>query len=779
VPRGRSIDLWTSYVEGAHGPARQKQIDAELLVRRKVASPDLLTAFVTGFKGAPIATQPQWNYNPSSDLPPRLARPSAELTWVTPGRQGAPAQTQNDDTPLPPRGRGASIDLGTWAGPGFIAQGSIASGPIEASLPPLGRGPSPDLRTAVQSGFVSQGAVQQKQNDTALPPLGRGQAIDVRTWFQLGAHGAVAQAQNDDALPLVRARGSPDLLTWTVAAQVPAALVQPPAYDTSLPPLGRGASIDLRTSYQSGAQGARAQTQNDDALPSFGRGPPFDIRTWIVPGRAGAVAQTQNDDALPPRGRGSAIEPTWVVGGLSVVQVAQVPAYDTSLPIRARASVDLITWLQPGSHGAPAQIQNDDSLPPRGRGPAVDLTWNIAGQVTVALVQPIPAYDTSLPPSRRDLLIDLGTSYQAGSQGAKAQTQNDDARPPLGRGSSIDILTWLISGSHGAAAQTQNDDALPPRGRGPAVELTWTVSGTVVAQLAPVPAYDTSLPPSLRRPSIDLGTSYQAGFVLQGARAQTQNETDLPPRGRGPAVDLSWNISGQFTAYNAPFYQTDTSLPPLGRGQSVDLRTSFQFGFVSYGATAQTQNDDSLPPRGRGPAIELTWSESLNPGGPFTPPAPPAQLGFDLGVRHRYTVSQWTQVQEWLKARRAKRKEEEAKAAAAANIAKLAVAAIDEVEAPAPVKVRRPLPLSTKARRKLREALVKPLPPPPIVALAVTTLDVVEVKVPGPSFAERRAQLRAEWEAVLAAHEDAIEQEDEEAVVHLFMHMIGEDRLDG
>jgi hypothetical protein len=577
-PKLTDVDsLQTAYQPGSHGAkAPTGPIEASLPPLGRGPSVDLRTSFQTGFKGAPIATQPQWNYNPSSDLPPRLARPSAEPTWIVPGQHGAPAQTQNDDTPLPPRGRGATIDLGTWAGPGFIAHGSIATGPIEASLPPLGRGSSPDLRTAVQSGFVSQGAGAQTQNQTDLPP--------------------------------VRARGSPEP-TWTVSGQVIVALVQPvPAYDTSLPPLGRGPSIDLRTSFQA------------------------------------------------------------------------------------------------GSHGAVAQTQNDDALPPRGRGPAVDLAWTVSGQAVAQLAQ-TPFYDTSLPPLGRAPSVDLRTSYQ--------------------------------SGAHGAVAQTQNDDALPPRGRGAAVDLSWTVSGTVVVQLAPVPAYDTALPPLGRGRAIDLGTSYQAGS--QGAQAQTQNDTELPPRGRGPAIDLTWNISGQVVIQLAqvPFY--DTSLPPFGRSLSVD---------------------------------KLTWSESLNPGGPFTPPAPPAGSTADThdgGHFRRYSVGQWAQIQGWLKDRREKRKEEEAKAA----LAKVAIAAIDEVEAPQAKPPRRPLPLSTKARRKLREALVKPLPPP-IVALAVTTATVLEIKAPGPTFAERRAQLRAEWEAVLAEHERAIEEEDEEAVVQLFMHMIND-----
>ena len=138
----------------------------------------------------------------------------------------------------------------------------------------------------------------------------------------------------------------------------------------------------------------------------------------------------------------------------------------------------------------------------------------------------------------------------------------------------------------------------------------------------------------------------------------------------------------------------------------------------------------------------------------------PGQTRPDVGGggRHkRYTASQWAQINGWLKARRDKRKEDEAKAAAAKKLAEVEIVQAEAV----PELPRKPI--SAKARRRLQEALAPPLA---IQALAIS------VAPPKPTYAELRAQLKADWEAVLKAHEDAIEQEDEEAVVHLFMHMI-------
>jgi len=284
----------------------------------------------------------------------------------------------------------------------------------------------------------------------------------------------------------------PSVVDLYSLARPPTAPVSP-AYDTSLPPVLVRRNADLLTGVQTGFAGAPIAPQpqwnyNEQQLLPRGRGPSVDP-TSVLPGSHGAATSGPIEASLPPQGRGPPADVrTAVQVGFTVHGSVAAGPIEASLPPLGRGpSVDLRVAYQAGfvSQGAAQQRQNDDALPPRGRGPTVDPTWVVSGQVTVALVQPVPAYDTSLPPPRRGLPIDLGTSYQAGSQGARAQTQNDDARPPLGRGSSIDILTWLVSGSQGARAQTQNDDALPPRGRGPAVELTWTVSGSVVAQACP------------------------------------------------------------------------------------------------------------------------------------------------------------------------------------------------------------------------------------------------------------------------------------------------------
>ena len=122
-------------------------------------------------------------------------------------------------------------------------------------------------------------------------------------------------------------------------------------------------------------------------------------------------------------------------------------------------------------------------------------------------------------------------------------------------------------------------------------------------------------------------------------------------------------------------------------------------------------------------------------------------MAFTTAIRS----GQWAQLQGWLKDRRAKRREE----ASRADAVNIDIAG-PSVSAKPP---RRPLPLSTKARRKLRQALA---PPPVLTTVQISAVALTTVQL---SFPERRAQLRAEWEA----HERAIEQEDEEAIVRLFL----------
>jgi len=222
----------------------------------------------------------------------------------------------------------------------------------DTSLPPLGRSSSVDLFTSVQPGYISHGPKQGGQS-ADLPPLGRGPSID--------------------------------LLTWTVTGSVVAQLAKVPQYDTSLPPLGLGRSIDLLTSYQAGQHGAKAGTQSAD---------------------------------LPPLGRRFSYEtlPSFFIGNVSIVAVAQVPQYDTSLPPLGRSpSIDLLTSYQAGRYGAKAGTQSAD-LPPLGRGPPVDLfTAFQSGYISYGAVAsgPIAA---DLPPLGYGRLIDLLTSYGFGNQ---------------------------------------------------------------------------------------------------------------------------------------------------------------------------------------------------------------------------------------------------------------------------------------------------------------------------------------------------------------------------
>jgi hypothetical protein len=322
--------------------------------------------------------------------------------------------------------------------PGFISHGAKApTGPIAADLPPLGRGPSIDLRTAFQSG--QHGLPIGLPIDAALPPVLARLSIDLRTSYQAGSHGATAQTQNQTELPPIRARSSPDLLTWTIAGKVTAVFI-PLTYDTSLPPLSRALPIDLRTSYQPGSHGAAAGPI-DALLPPLGRGPSIDLRTSYQDGfiTHGAPVSGPIDASLPtPRRLFSFDNYTGIVAGKVTLQsIAAVPG-DTSLPpTKLRQHPSLLPAFTGGFVGDPIATQpqwmGDNALPPKGRGPAIDLlTWVVSGRVTAVLGVQAPAYDTSLPPRSRPLPPDAGTWFQPGyvSAGAQAQWQYDHALPP-------------------------------------------------------------------------------------------------------------------------------------------------------------------------------------------------------------------------------------------------------------------------------------------------------------------------------------------------------------
>jgi len=307
----------------------------------------------------------------------------------------------------------------------------------------------------------------------------------------------------DAELPPPRARATPDLLTAFIPGATVAAAVAPtPYYDTSLPPVRARASPDLLTTSLPGARGIPPGQVIEASLPVARAKASADLLTASLPGSQGIPPGQVVDALLPPLGRG----PT----------------------------IDLRTAFVPGLHGLnPGFVQSAELPPVRARPSADLLTWTVTGQTTVALVAPVPAYDTSLPLVRARASPDALTAFIPGSFGIPPGSVVDALLPPLSRAPTIDLRTSFVSGLQGPGQGSQSAELPLVRARPSADLFSWVVTGQVtVAPVAPTPAYDTSLPPSGRPRSVDL---------------------------------LSWTVTGRVTVQLTPVAgPIDASLPPTG-----------------------------------------------------------------------------------------------------------------------------------------------------------------------------------------------------------------------
>ena len=690
--------------------------------------------------------------------------------------------------------------------------------PKVVDLPPGGlRGTADRITFAYPALKGAAGQAPFKQTDQPNPVLriDYKQSPDLVDWTRpsLASQGAAGQSpfHPPGDTPIPRAAGN-----WPKDWVWPFLNAQPFAQYDWLNPYPPRRVVDL-TWQPPGLKGAAGQPpfNQDDFQNPFSPRRTIDLSTWIEPALQGAAGQApfnQDDHPLPPLRVVQRFD--WSLPAIQTTVVIQPPfaQYDWPLPGRVGSRQD---WQQAALQGAAGQapfnqedyqnptlprridptwawpaiqttvvapspfFQTDFQNPGQSRR-AIDLTWTWPAIQVVAVVSP-PFISVDYPnPAGPRRAVDLSTWTVSGLQGAAGQAPffQTDYQNPFAARRGVDLSVWTISALQGAAGQSpfNQTDYQNPFAARPGVDLsTWTLSALQgAAGQASFAQFDWPNPQTARR-----GLQDWTLAALQGAAGQPPFQPlDIAvPRGSAPRLQ-DWTLPAiqVVVVIPAPFAQFDWP-NPLPTRSTIDLSTWTNPALQGAAGQSPFSQTDYQNPFASRPGIDLTtWAQWTFYGIGVAPsPPPPTEPEFDLGVRHtrRYTVSEWAQLQGWLKARRDKRKEEAAKAAAVKAIEARTAEPVSSVEVPENlVKDRGPpqRPISAKARRKLKEALA----PPP--ALTTVQLSAVSVTTVQPSFAELRAQLRAEWEAVLAAaHEDAIEQEDEEAVIHLLMHIMGEE----